>query len=164
MDTLQVPSDLFFAIRNMRKLDFSNRLDGITESEYFFLGILHCLTMKLGSESVYVSSIVTELNISGPAVSKMLRNLEERQLISRRTDTSDRRNTIVSLTDRGLRAKSQADKIAACFFDKVSEKFGKADMDEFKTLLTKFCRTVVEVSMDFDLDNATSDGSAETVL
>ena len=37
MDTLQVPSDLFTAIRNMRKLDFSNRLDGITEREYFFL-------------------------------------------------------------------------------------------------------------------------------
>ena len=153
MDTLQVPSDLFTAIRNMRKLDFSNRLDGITEREYFFLGILHCLAKKQGSEPVYVSSIVTELNISGPAVSKMLRNLEERQLISRRPDKSDRRNTIVTLTDKGLKAKSEADKIAAVFFDKVSERFGKANMDKFVDLLTKFSRTVAEVSKDFDLEN-----------
>lgn len=156
MDTLQVPSDLFTAIRNMRRLDFSNRLDGLTEREYFFLRILHCLTQKLGSESVYVSSIVTELNISGPAVSKMLRNLEKRQLISRKTDTTDRRNTIVTLTEKGLRAKAQADKIAACFFINVTEKFGETNMEKLKTLLTQFCRIVAEVSKDFDLEIASS--------
>jgi DNA-binding MarR family transcriptional regulator len=152
METLQVPGDLIAAIRNIRRLDFSKQIGGITEREYFFLRILDYLSSKLGSEPVYVSSIVSELDISGPAVSKMLKNLEEKQLISRRTDASDRRNTVVALTDKGRKVKAQADEIAACFFSKVTEKFGKDNLDKLKTLLTQFYRAVAEVSADFDFD------------
>ena len=81
-----------------------------------------------------------------------MKNLEEKQLISRRTDASDRRNTVVALTDKGRKVKAQADEIAACFFSKVTEKFGKDNLDKLKTLLTQFYRAVAEVSADFDFD------------
>jgi len=163
MDILQVPSDFFAAIRNIRKLYFSRRLDGITEREYLFLRILDCLSEKHGSGSVYVSSLVTELNISGPAVSKMLKNLEDKQLISRKTDTSDRRNTIVELTEKGLKVKEQADEIAACFFTKVAEKFGNENMEKLRTLLSQFCSIVAEVSEDFDLKSGPASGAAAAI-
>jgi DNA-binding MarR family transcriptional regulator len=42
------------------------------------------------------------LDMSGPALSRWLRSLEQKQFIQRETDPEDRRNTLVSLTKEGL--------------------------------------------------------------
>lgn len=137
--------DIIEAIRRMQKLRIDRSVMGLNQGEHFFLHVLHSLIKASDTESVYVSAIGRELNISGPAVSKMLRNLESKQMIRRETDSSDRRNTFVSITDKGLRVKEKADTYLYGFFSRVFEKVGKEDMARLKSLLIRFCDAAVEV-------------------
>ena len=71
METLQVPGDLIAAIRNIRRLDFSKQIGGITEREILFPQDPGLLVFKARIGTCIRVSIVSELDISGPAVSKM---------------------------------------------------------------------------------------------
>ena len=55
------------------------------------------------------SDIAKRLGITAPAVSKMLRSMEEKGYVERRVDEKDRRNTRVSITPDGKEAGTQAD-------------------------------------------------------
>jgi len=150
MESTEFCSDILEAIRRMQKLKMKHPIKDLNEGEHFFLHILNSLIQASNTDSVYVSTISRELNISGPAVSKMLRNLEAKQMIRRETDISDRRNTFVSITDKGRIAKEEADAYVYGFFSKVYEKVGKDNLDKFRSLLKMFCDAAIEVYKTYD--------------
>ncbi|MFG3225291.1 MarR family winged helix-turn-helix transcriptional regulator [Kitasatospora sp. NPDC048194] len=69
---------------------------GLTRAEFDILGALRRLDRELTP-----TQLARESFASGAAVTKRLRLLEERGLVSRRTDDRDRRVAHLSLTDTG---------------------------------------------------------------
>lgn len=53
-------------------------------------------------EKVFVSDLANVNDMPMSGVSRLLKNMEEKELIIRETDPEDRRNTIVSLSSKGL--------------------------------------------------------------
>lgn len=83
-----------------RKLGISAVLKGMSPMEY---GLV-CSFLKYEEntgEHMTVTNLAREMDMSVPQMSRMLKNLEERELISRVTDTNCRRNTFVVISEKG---------------------------------------------------------------
>lgn len=86
--------------------------EDITMREFFVLEMLVAHKAEHpGTKGMYVSTLASFLHTSGPAVSRMLRSLDEKGYIERIVDTADRRNTYICMTPQGESAweRSQAD-------------------------------------------------------
>ena len=71
-----------------------------------------------------VSDIVKATKAPAPAVSRALSSLEEKGLIERAADRSDRRNTLVSLTEKGIQMNEH---VISAFDEYMDGIFGRLD-------------------------------------
>ena len=82
-----------------------------------------------GNPGIGVSDLAKKLHVSVPAVSRMLRSLDEKELIARDILKDDRRNTYVYLTEEGKKARDEAQKVADDYFDCVVSRLGEEKME-----------------------------------
>jgi DNA-binding MarR family transcriptional regulator len=136
--------DMLNTLQKLQHIRFNELIRDLNQSEYIFLKILHKLIKKSGTNSVYVATIAKELEISTPAVSKMLKNLEKKQYVTREVDPLDRRNTHVFLTQKGTAAKKEADKFFEKFFNKIYQKINKEDIIQFLHLAKKISNVLID--------------------
>ena len=83
-------------------IPLNDLLIDLSKSEFITLGSMKSFMEKNNMDKMNVNQIATLMNVSLPAVSRMLRNLEQRRLIKRNIDLFCRRNTFVSFTKKGL--------------------------------------------------------------
>jgi len=79
-----------------------------------------------------------ELIIKRSHMTKLVRSLEDRELVSRRVPDDDRRGVELTITEKG---QSAVDEIASWFFtfeDCLGARMGSSDRDELKAHLLKF--------------------------
>ncbi|MEG1291791.1 MAG: MarR family transcriptional regulator, partial [Lachnospiraceae bacterium] len=85
-------SRMMEAFHRIRKVNISTMME-VSQIEFFALQIIYKYQEEhLDREGIYVSDLAEKLKIASSQTSRMLRNLEERQWISRSIDTKDRRN------------------------------------------------------------------------
>lgn len=110
---------------------------GISHSEFCLLNII--MDRKDG---ITVSEIAAELDVTPPAVSRSLRSLESRGLITRETDLLNRRNTMVRLTADGRSfleiSRRQMDKV----MEYVDEKMGGERKKQLYELLAEMTNII----------------------
>lgn len=125
--------DRFRRIKQL--LDSIPLQSGLSHSEF-------CVMNIIGErDGITVSEIAAELGVSPPAVSRSLKLMEKRTLITRETNINNRRNTIVRLTDNGKTALEVTRKQ----FDVIAE-FISAEMGgERKTQLYGLVTEISEI-------------------
>lgn len=97
-----------------------------------------------GTREVRVSDLVLVTRMQMPAISRALRELEKKGLITRHTDNSDRRQTIVQLTDEGRNmVKRNVQKIDD-YIESVFAAFTEDEQEELIRLLTKMKDSAAE--------------------
>ena len=110
---------------------------GISHSEFCLLNII--MDRKDG---ITVSEIAAEFDVTPPAVSRSLRSLESRGLITRETDLLNRRNTMVRLTADGRSfleiSRRQMDKV----MEYVDEKMGGERKKQLYELLAEMTNII----------------------
>lgn len=110
---------------------------GISHSEFCLLNII--MDRKDG---ITVSEIAAELDVTPPAVSRSLRSLENRGLITRETNLLNRRNTMVRLTAEGRSfleiSRRQMDKV----MEYVDEKMGGERKKQLYELLAEMTNII----------------------
>lgn len=110
---------------------------GISHSEFCLLNII-----MDGKDGITVSEIAAELDVTPPAVSRSLRSLESRGLITRETDLLNRRNTMVRLTAEGRSfleiSRRQMDKV----MEYVDEKMGGERKKQLYELLAEMTNII----------------------
>lgn len=84
-----------------------------------------------------MSELARKLGVSSPAVSRMLKYLESKQLIYRLADETDRRNICVFLTTAGYQARNQTMKMINEFSNKIITYMGTEEMGTLLTLWNK---------------------------
>ena len=101
---------------------------GLRKSEFVMLEIIE---RENGNreQGVLASDIAKRLRITAPAVSKMLRSMEEKGYVERRVDEKDRRNTRVSITPDGKEAEQQVRRQMQEFITGVIERLGEEPVD-----------------------------------
>jgi len=147
------------AMRRFNRLSFSACFEGkpLTQGEFVCLASLRArgdadlpeAARRMGKElppeaGACVWELAEEMRVRPPAVSRMLRGLEQWGLIRREVDSADRRNIRVTLTPVGegaLRAmKADMDR----FTGAVAARMGPEEMARLVELLGRLCHAVEE--------------------
>ena len=116
------------------KVDFKQLSNG----EYMILNYITNLKAEdPEGNGIYVSHLAETMQVSTPAVSRFLKTLEAKGLISREAETKDRRNTLVNLTDKGTLLHGEAHQELCDFLDSVADRMGEEYMDQLLVLLNQ---------------------------
>ncbi len=113
-------------------------LDGLSQSEFcmmMFIGYNHYI-MK--NDAVRNIDLAEQFQVSAPAISRMLRNLEKRGLIRRQGEETDRRNSYIYLTKEGLQMVASSKDNLDSFFTKAIDRMGREKFCEMMDLLYSF--------------------------
>ena len=89
---------LFRAVHQFKKRNVSDLIPGLSSSEFSVMGAI----LQMGENGKITSSeLAAKTKTLPPAVSRTLRGLEEKGYVERSVDKKDRRNTYISLTEKG---------------------------------------------------------------
>ena len=130
---------LHAAMFRMSRLNLTNVIPDMCQGDIVILKTIAGFVenAKEAENGVTVSAIVNELHIAPPAVSRAMNSLEEKGLILRSVNKSDRRNTLVTLTDLGWeRQKENEEKIDA-FMGKIFARVGEEKVEAIITYMNE---------------------------
>lgn len=104
---------------------------GVSHSEFCTMNII---IESDSSDGIAVSAIAAALDVTPPAVSRMLKSLEERGLIERHVNAFNRRSTMVRLTENGEKLLDVAHERFIGMMHCISDKMGSEQLREFNLL------------------------------
>ena len=140
MEERNLNHELMGAVHKLGKLKASICFEEIemTKAEFYCMGMIRDFCLKNPEKKgMYVWEIAEKAKVRPPAVSRLLKGLEQRNLIVRSIDSKDRRNIYVGLTDEGCELWEEAAGKFSRFSDEVAKKMGKEDMTEIIRLVNK---------------------------
>lgn len=91
--------DVWKRMQRMRQIQMWRLCDGMTKAE---AGLLHGMCkLSLENPEIPVSELPRISHMQTSAISRLMKKMEENGLIIRKIDPNCRRNTLVSVTDKG---------------------------------------------------------------
>jgi DNA-binding MarR family transcriptional regulator len=119
-------------------------------AEHMMLVCIHNAQEELsGASDLKVSDIAKMMNLSPPAVSKMLNQLETKGLIERFSDTVDRRVVYVRLSETGVQEFAVMHKAMQLFTKHMVEQLGREETES----LIKVLRHLLEIIKSANLSD-----------
>ncbi|WP_342756024.1 MarR family winged helix-turn-helix transcriptional regulator [Kineothrix sedimenti] len=135
MNLNEIQEDLIRTVNRFRKMRYEFLFHDISKREFEMLMVMErFLRENDDRKGIYVWELAKALHISSPAVSKMIRALEERGYAGRDVDKEDRRNTYVYVTDKGKEAGKKSKEKMDKIMRRVVIRMGEKNMKEFITL------------------------------
>jgi len=106
----------------------------INLSEFFLMQKLASLNPDDGFD---LREVRESLSISKSGISKMLSTLERKGHLTRETDKNDRRNLIVSLTERGHMCVERLEKHVDAMFSEYIARIGEEDLKQLFSIIDR---------------------------
>lgn len=132
----------FYKMKNMH---FTTLLPkDITHGECFTLLKLKQLSENSEGKAVTVSELNSLIDVSAPALSRTLKNLEEDGYVARTPDEKDRRNNFLRLTDKGEQVIVLAEKQMERYCNAISERIGEERINDFIQFLDDLYQITAE--------------------
>lgn len=116
--------------------------------EFFALQVIEEHQRKTELPGIYVSDLAQSLKIASSQTSRMLKNLEERNLIGRDVDGRDRRNTCVFLTEEGRKTCLETQDYVKSYMNRVFQSMGEERIEE----LIRLCNELADI-MEREAEN-----------
>lgn len=113
----------------MRQFRPSLRRHGLTEQQW---RILRALATVEASE---VTELARTAFLLGPSLSRILRDLEARRLIERRTAEADLRRGVVSISDKGVKLMEQVAPSSEAIYAAITKRYGVRKLAELHAML-----------------------------
>src|SRR6187399_3405866 len=128
----------------MRQFRPSLRNHGLTEQQW---RILRALTAV---EAIEVTELARTAFLLGPSLSRILRDLEVRQLIERRTAKADLRRAFVSISAKGLKLIEAVAPTSEAIYSAITKRYGARKLAELQDMLSVLERSLgaMEVAGD----------------
>lgn len=121
--------EIFNYVLYPKKVPFSMIFNNMSHGEFLLIAAFIKYEETNPGKNITVNELASELAVSIPAVSRMLRNMEAKNLIKRETDKECRRNTIVLITDEGKQLfRTNKDKIKH-IVSKIVENFSEQELN-----------------------------------
>ncbi len=141
MDYEQLAEEFISRMVQMQFSDLNRSINEAMRGEHFILAYVY------HNDSALPGELAQAMQTSTAYVAKMLRGLEEKDLIRRTLDINDRRRTLVTLTEKG---KEQAKKDAAYVKDGVKWMLSILD-DEDAVALVRILHKLSEKTANIHL-------------
>jgi homoprotocatechuate degradation regulator HpaR len=113
----------------MRQFRPSLRSHGLTEQQW---RILRALTTV---DAIEVTELARVAFLLGPSLSRILRDLEARDLIERRTAKADLRRGVVSISAKGLKLIEAVAPTSEAIYAEITSRYGARKLAELQDML-----------------------------
>src|SRR5436190_7920717 len=125
----------------MRQFRPSLRDYGLTEQQW---RILRALTAV---ETIEVTELARVAFLLGPSLSRILRDLEARDLIERRTAETDLRRGVVSISPKGLKLIEAVAPTSEAIYAEITSRYGARKLAELQDMLADLERGLAEMEV-----------------
>ncbi|MFP3155556.1 MarR family transcriptional regulator [Lachnospiraceae bacterium ZAX-1] len=143
-EELPLHAKLMLAFHRVHKVKLSSMME-LSQGEFFTLQIIAKHMIEHPNEKgIYVSKLAKQLHIASSAVSRMLKNLEEKGMIDRAVDRTDRRNTNVFLTENGQKHCEKVMLVFEEYMSRVIEQMGENEVRQMISLCNKMTDIMAE--------------------
>lgn len=154
MDKLNIQTNKFNEIfHELWKItnfnNYNNKLSLITELNHYELGTIRIISEK---ENVIIKNIVEELNIPKSTLTKVINDLENKDLIERQINKEDKRSYKLVLTEKGEKIQSIHDNIELTYFTLVLDSL---DSDSERECFINLLEKIKNNLKNYDLDKLT---------
>ena len=130
----------------MRQFRPSLRNHGLTEQQWRILRALSSV------DEIEVTELARLAFLLGPSLSRILRDLEARQLIERKAAETDLRRAVVSISPKGLKLIEAVAPTSEAIYAAITKRFGARRLAELQEMLT---------ALEGDLSDMASGDDAE---
>jgi homoprotocatechuate degradation regulator HpaR len=113
----------------MRRFRPALRIHDLTEQQW---RILRALTAV---EAIEVTELARMAFLLGPSLSRILRDLEARQLVERKTAEVDQRRAVVSISAKGLKLIEAVAPTSEAIYAEITRRFGARRLSELQEML-----------------------------
>ena len=113
----------------MRQFRPSLRQHGLTEQQWRILRALAAI------DAIEVSELARTAFLLGPSLSRILRDLEARRLIERKSAKSDMRRAVVSISERGLKLMEMVAPSSEAIYAEITRRYGAKKLADLQEML-----------------------------
>ncbi|MDA9434281.1 homoprotocatechuate degradation operon regulator HpaR [Bradyrhizobium sp. CCBAU 51627] len=113
----------------MRQFRPSLREHGLTEQQWRILRALAAI------EAAEVTELARTAFLLGPSLSRILRDLEARNLIERKTAKTDQRRSMVSISKEGVKLMASVAPTSEAIYAEITQRFGARKLAELQEML-----------------------------
>ena len=138
------------AMRRMKNIKLTKICDELPEGETMLLNTISMLEMK--NDKAAVSEIVPLIHMHATAVSRLMKNLEDKGIIVRSIDPNNHRNIIVSTTEKGKEVNKKNHEKIKRFWENVFQKIPDDDISELVRVWNEVMDVMEENLKEYDKD------------
>lgn len=139
MESMNLVKQFMKAMSRFRKMDYSVLHPGAGNGEFAALELISCHSRQQGAlYGIYVSELLKVMDVSAPALSRLLRSMEQKGLCVREIDPDDRRSTCVHLTPAGQLARDRGHTLMLGFASRVVDGMGEEEFRQMIALWNRF--------------------------
>ncbi|MET4066289.1 homoprotocatechuate degradation regulator HpaR [Bradyrhizobium sp. S3.2.6] len=120
----------------MRQFRPSLREHGLTEQQWRILRALASI------EAAEVTELARTAFLLGPSLSRILRDLEARNLIERKTAKADQRRSMVSISRDGVKLMASVAPSSEAIYAEITQRFGARKLAELQEMLGELERSL----------------------
>jgi homoprotocatechuate degradation regulator HpaR len=113
----------------MRQFRPNLREHGLTEQQWRILRALASI------EAAEVTELARTAFLLGPSLSRILRDLEARNLIERKTAKADQRRSMVSISKEGVKLMASVAPSSEAIYAEITQRFGARKLAELQDML-----------------------------
>jgi homoprotocatechuate degradation regulator HpaR len=129
----------------MRQFRPSLRNHGLTEQQW---RILRALTAV---DTIEVTELARVAFLLGPSLSRILRDLEARELIERRAAEVDLRRGVVSISSKGLKLIEAVAPTSEAIYAEITSRYGARKLTELQDMLSELERSLAGMGVADEL-------------
>ncbi|UPK33271.1 homoprotocatechuate degradation operon regulator HpaR [Bradyrhizobium sp. 186] len=122
----------------MRQFRPSLREHGLTEQQWRILRALAAI------EAVEVTELARTAFLLGPSLSRILRDLEARNLIERKTAKADQRRSMVSISEKGVKLMASVAPSSEVIYAEITRRYGAGKLAELQEMLGELEQSLAE--------------------
>jgi len=123
----------------MRQFRPSLREHGLTEQQWRILRALASI------EAAEVTELARTAFLLGPSLSRILRDLEARSLIERKTAKADQRRSMVSISKEGVKLMASVAPNSEAIYAEITRRFGARKLAELQEMLGELEESLAEL-------------------
>ncbi|WP_314949741.1 homoprotocatechuate degradation operon regulator HpaR [Bradyrhizobium cosmicum] len=125
----------------MRQFRPSLREHGLTEQQWRILRALAAI------EAAEVTELARTAFLLGPSLSRILRDLEARNLIERKTAKADQRRSMVSISKEGVKLMASVAPTSEAIYAEITRRFGARKLAELQEMLGELEKSLAELGV-----------------
>lgn len=159
MNKEQIHKYILQSLLHPKRLPLTVLLNDLSPGEFFLIASFLTYEDEHQGKHITVNELASNLDVTVPAVSRSLKKLEEKGLISRVTDKDCRRNTFVVISESGKELFDENKDTISCILDSIIQELSVEEIkaaiefqEKLQHIMDRECTRYLKQKIDMGKD------------